>query len=117
VHSQWAESAPAVAASFRADAARYPDDPEFDRIAEELAAVSPEFAELRARHDVAEHTSAVKAVDHPEAGKLVFDATLLPLPDHPGHHLILHNPRPGTDTSARLERLMRARSLVVAHPR
>ncbi|BBJ45367.1 hypothetical protein SSPO_080850 [Streptomyces antimycoticus] len=47
---------------------------------------------------MAEHTSAVKAVDHATAGALVFDATLLPLPEHPGHHLILHNPRPGTDT-------------------
>lgn len=114
LHRAWAENAPAVAAGFRADAARYPDDPEFDRIAEELAAASPEFAELWARHDVGEHTSAVKAVDHPEAGTLVFDATLLPLPEHPGHNLILHNPRPGTDV--RLEQLMRKRSLVVAHP-
>ncbi|MEV5707623.1 helix-turn-helix transcriptional regulator [Actinoallomurus sp. NPDC052274] len=116
VHRHWAETASEVAAGFRADAARYPDDPEFDRIAAELAEVSPEFAELWARHDVAEHTSAVKAVDHPEAGTLTFDATLLPLPEHPGHHLILHNPRPGTGTRERLEKLMRARNLVVSHP-
>ncbi|GAA4614921.1 helix-turn-helix transcriptional regulator [Actinoallomurus liliacearum] len=116
VHRHWTETAPDVAAGFRADAARYPDDPEFDRIATELAEVSPEFAELWARHDVAEHTSAVKAVDHPEAGTLTFDATLLPLPEHPGHHLILHNPRPGTGTQERLEKLMRERSLVLTHP-
>lgn len=47
-----------------------------------------EFAELWGRHDVADHTSAVKAVDRPETGTLVFDATLLPLPELPGHHLI-----------------------------
>ncbi|MCO5967609.1 helix-turn-helix transcriptional regulator [Actinoallomurus soli] len=116
VHRHWAETAPSVAAGFRADAARHPDDPECDRIAGELAEVNPEFAELWARHDVAEHTSAVKAVDHPEAGTLTFDATLLPLPEHPGHHLILHNPRPGTGTQERLEKLMRERSLVVPHP-
>ncbi|MCZ1005988.1 helix-turn-helix transcriptional regulator [Streptomyces lydicus] len=112
----WADTAPDVVAGFRADAARYPEDPEFDRIAEELARSSPEFAELWDRHDVAEHTSAVKAVDHPEAGTLVFDATLLPLPELPGHHLILHNPRPSTDTQERLEQLMGTRSLVVPHP-
>ncbi|MFG2142345.1 helix-turn-helix transcriptional regulator [Streptomyces sp. NPDC048650] len=116
LHRHWAECAPEVAAGFRADAARYPDDGEFERIAGDLAAVSPEFAELWARHDVAEHTSAVKAVDHAEAGVLVFDATLMPLPDTPGHSLILHNPRPGTDTQERLEELMRQRSLVAAHP-
>ncbi|WP_326600915.1 helix-turn-helix transcriptional regulator [Streptomyces sp. NBC_01799] len=116
MHRHWAEAAPEVAAAFRADAARYPDDPEFERIAADLAAVSPEFADLWARHDAAEHTSAVKAVDHPEAGTLVFDATLLPLPDRPGHHLILHNPRPGTDTEQRVETLMQQPNLVVPHP-
>ena len=65
---QWEQTAPAVAAGFRADSARYPDDPEFDRIAADLAQVSPEFAELWDRHDAAEHTAAVKAVEHPEAG-------------------------------------------------
>jgi transcriptional regulator with XRE-family HTH domain len=116
LHRHWAQTAPVLAASFRADAARYPGDPDFDRIADDLAKVSPEFAELWARHDVAEHTSAVKAVDHPEAGTLIFDATLLPLPELPGHHLILHNPRPDTGTQERLEKLMRERSLVVTHP-
>ncbi|MDT0318388.1 helix-turn-helix transcriptional regulator [Streptomyces millisiae] len=116
LHRHWADTAPDVVAGFRADAARYPEDPEFDRIATELAVTSPEFAELWERHDVAEHASAVKAVDHPDVGTLVFDATLLPLPDLPGHHLILHNPHPGTDTGARLDRLMGTRSLVVTHP-
>ncbi|MFJ9736560.1 helix-turn-helix transcriptional regulator [Streptomyces sp. NPDC101166] len=116
LHRHWADTAPDVAAAFRADAARYPDDPEFGRIAADLAAVSPEFAELWARHDVAEHTSAVKAVDHPEAGTMIFDATLLPLPEQPGHHLILHNPRPGTGTRQRLETLMDQPNVVVPHP-
>ncbi|MEU4746543.1 helix-turn-helix transcriptional regulator [Actinosynnema sp. NPDC023658] len=106
-HRHWDETAPEVVAGFRADAARYPDDAEFDRIAADLALVSPEFAALWARHDAAEHTSAVKAVDHPAIGPMLFDATLLPLPEHPGHHLVLHDPRPGTDTAERLERLMR----------
>ncbi|MFG3703060.1 hypothetical protein ACGF5C_35160, partial [Micromonospora sp. NPDC047620] len=57
-------------------------------------------------HDAAEHSVAVKAVEHPDVGLLIFDATLFPVPDHPGHHLILHNPRPGTDTAERLERLL-----------
>ncbi|MBF6174844.1 helix-turn-helix domain-containing protein [Nocardia blacklockiae] len=108
LHRNWDEVAAAVAASFRADAARYPDDPEFDRIATDLAQVSSEFAELWDRHDAAEHATAIKAVDHPEVGLMVFEATLFPLPDHPGHHLILHNPAPDTDTAARLDRLLRA---------
>ncbi len=107
-HQQWEQIAPGVAAGFRADAACYPEDPEFDRIASDLVQVSPEFAELWARHDVAEHQTAVKAVDHPDVGVMVFEATLLPVPEHPGHHLVLHNPVAGTGTSERLERLTRS---------
>lgn len=106
VHWHWAETAPQVVAGFRADAARYPDDPEFDRVAADLAEVSPDFAALWARHDAAAHTSAVVTVDHPRAGLLEFDAPLFPVPAHPGHHLVLHDPRPGT--AERLEELMRA---------
>lgn len=116
LHRHWVDTAPVVVAGFRADAARYPDDPEFDRIAAELARLSPEFAELWARRDVAEHTSAVKTIDHPDVGVLVFDATLLPLPTMPGHHLVLHCPRPGTETERRLERLFGGRCLVASHP-
>ncbi|MFI7221389.1 helix-turn-helix transcriptional regulator [Micromonospora maritima] len=105
---EWMRNAANAAAAFRADAARYPEDPEFERIAAELSGASPEFAAMWATHNAGEHTYAVKAVDHPRLGLMVFDATLLPLPEHPGHHLILHNPHPGTE-----ERL---RSLVVAHP-
>jgi transcriptional regulator with XRE-family HTH domain len=106
LHQHWADAAPDVAAAFRADAARYLDDPEFDRIAGDLAEVSPEFADLWARHDAAEQVTAVKAVEHPDVGLLVFDATMFPVLDHPGHHLVLHNPRPGTGTEERLSRLM-----------
>ncbi|MCP2341004.1 helix-turn-helix transcriptional regulator [Actinomadura rupiterrae] len=102
----WARNAPGVVGRFRADMARYPDDPEFARIASDLAAVSPDFAELWDRHDVSTGAEATKAIRHPEVGELVFDATLLPLPDRPGLNLVLHNPRPGTGTAERLERLM-----------
>lgn len=110
----WAAAAPDVVARFRADAARYPDDPGFDRIIEDLLAVSPEFAELWPRHEVSEAGQAVKGIRHPEAGELVFEGTLLPLADRPGHHLVLHNPRPGTGTQERLERLMARRGLAAA---
>ncbi|WP_245564043.1 helix-turn-helix transcriptional regulator [Nocardia testacea] len=108
LNQYWERIAPETVAGFRADSARYPDDPEFDRLAGDLALVSPEFAELWARHDAAEHTTAIKAVEHPEAGTLTFEATLLPLPEFPGHHLILHNPVAGTGTGDRLDELMRS---------
>ncbi|REE96425.1 helix-turn-helix transcriptional regulator [Thermomonospora umbrina] len=103
-HLHWAAVAPSVVAAFRADAAHAPDDPGFGRVIKELSAVSPEFAELWARHDVGTPGQAVKAVRHPEAGDLVFDMTTLAVVDHPDRYLELYNPRPGSETAARLER-------------
>jgi hypothetical protein len=109
MHVHWASVAPAVVAAFRADAAHFPGDPEFGRVVGDLSAVSPEFAELWARHEVGAHIQAVKAVHHPEIGDLFFDKTTLAVVDRPGWHLELYNPRPGTATGDRLERLLRIR--------
>jgi transcriptional regulator with XRE-family HTH domain len=114
MHTHWTTAAAEMAARFRADAARFPGDPEFGRIADDLKTVSPEFAELWARHDVSRGHQAVKTLHHPDVGELVFEATLFPVPGGPGQHLILQNPLPGTGTEEALERL--AASLVVAHP-
>ncbi len=114
-YEHWSSVAAAVVASFRADAAHTPDDPEFHRLVAELTAVSPEFAELWARHDVAVPAQAVKAVHHPEVGRLLFDLTTLTVTDHPDWYLELYNPRPGTGTAELVERLSQLR-VVVAHP-
>ncbi|MFI0357408.1 helix-turn-helix transcriptional regulator [Actinomadura sp. 9N407] len=105
MHLHWESVAPGVVAAFRADAALSPDDPEFRRLVDDLSAVSSEFAELWARHDVGPQIQAVKAVLHPEAGELLFDTTTLAVVDHPGWYLELYNPRPGTETAERLERV------------
>nr|WP_216853806.1 helix-turn-helix transcriptional regulator [Phytoactinopolyspora halotolerans] len=106
VHVHWASVAPAVVAAFRADAAHFPDDAEFHRVVAELSAVSPEFAELWERHDVAAPVQAVKAVRHPDVGELIFDMTPLVVADRPDWYLELYNPRPGTGTGDRLNGLL-----------
>ncbi|WP_017540117.1 MULTISPECIES: helix-turn-helix transcriptional regulator [Nocardiopsis] len=111
---QWSAAAPRVVARFRADAARHPDDPEFSRIAADLMSVSAEFAELWERHEVAAATRAVKALVHPDVGDLVFEATMLGVPELPGHFLVLYNPRPGTGTEEALERLAASGRLATA---
>ena len=108
MYVHWASVAPEVVAAFRADAALSPGDPGFTRVVDDLSTVSPEFVALWRRHDVGPHLQAVKAVRHPEAGELVFDKTTLAVADHPGWHLVLYNPRPGTGTDERLDRLMGA---------
>jgi transcriptional regulator with XRE-family HTH domain len=106
MYIHWASVAPSLAAAYRADAALYPGDLEFNRIVDDLSAVSPDFLELWQRHDVGPHMQTVKAVRHPDAGELIFDKTTLAVTDHPGWHLVLYNPRPGTETFERLEQLM-----------
>lgn len=109
MHLHWASVAPDIVAAFRAEAARTPGDPEFDRVVDELSVLSPEFAELWARHEIAAPAQMVKAVRHPEVGDLVFDMTPLAVADHPNWYVELYNSRPDTGTDERLEQLLRLR--------
>ncbi|MFE3449395.1 helix-turn-helix transcriptional regulator [Nonomuraea sp. NPDC059194] len=102
----WRDAAQAIVGQFRADAARYPDDPEFGRLAADMCAVSPEFAEIWAEHDISDATRGTKSVAHPEAGELTFAYTTLTLPDLPGHRLMLHTPSSGTDTGEKVAALL-----------
>jgi transcriptional regulator with XRE-family HTH domain len=102
----WEDASRQIVGLFRADAARYPDDPEFGRIAEDMCAASPEFAAVWAEHPVGSATEGVKSLVHPAAGELAFDYTMLPLPDLPGARLLLYTPAEGTPTGARLAALL-----------
>ncbi|MFJ8542371.1 helix-turn-helix transcriptional regulator [Streptomyces sp. NPDC093586] len=104
----WRDAAEVIVGQFRADAARCPDDAEFDRIVTDMCAASPEFAEIWAEHAIRDASSGSKAVAHPEAGELVFDYTTLTIPDLPGHRLMLHTPTTGTRTDERLASLLGA---------
>ncbi|WP_408013965.1 MmyB family transcriptional regulator [Saccharopolyspora elongata] len=102
----WEDAARQIVGQFRADAARYPDDPEFGRLAEDMCAVSAAFADIWAEHGIGSATQGIKVVDHPAVGELVFEYSSLPLADQPGHRLLLHVPKPGTGTEPRLAELL-----------
>jgi transcriptional regulator with XRE-family HTH domain len=110
----WAAGAPGVVRQFRWDMGRYPGDAEFPRLAEQLCAESPEFAELWARHEVGETSQGIKVITHPEVGELVFEFTGMPVPERSDHRLLLHNPQPDTGTEAKLDLLLRRVRLVEA---
>ncbi|MBB4907121.1 helix-turn-helix transcriptional regulator [Actinophytocola algeriensis] len=84
LHVNWAAVAPGVVAAYRADAVHT------DGVVAELAAASPEFAALWARHDVAASEQMVKSVRSAE-GELHFDLTTLAVTDHPGWYVELYN--------------------------
>jgi hypothetical protein len=102
----WEDLALSLVAEFRRDAARFPDDPGFDRLAGELCEISAEFAEMWARHEVAVATQGIKAVNHPWAGLRAFEHSALHLPDRPDVRLILHTAQPGTGTEEKLVELL-----------
>ena len=95
-----------IVAAFRAGAARYPDDPEFDRIVEELRAASPEFERIWRRHDVRHPTRRTKELRHPSAGELHFRCVALQPVEHPDLRLLLLVPEEESGTAHRLHRLL-----------
>ena len=94
MHASWEAVAPSVVAAFRADAAHFPDDPEFARIVTELSSATTDFTPMWERYDVGQAAQMVKAIAHPTLGDLYFDTTTLRVVDRPHWFLELYNPRP-----------------------
>jgi transcriptional regulator with XRE-family HTH domain len=107
----WAETAPTVVATFRHEMTRRDSgaqDAGYAEIVSDLAARSPEFAELWNLQQVHAPMITTKTLDHEYAGELVLEGRMLYLPDRPDLTLVLHTPVEGTWTAERLEALMAA---------
>ncbi|HYJ70742.1 MAG TPA: helix-turn-helix transcriptional regulator [Nocardioidaceae bacterium] len=86
------EEVPYLVARLRSDFSRHLDDPEWIEDIRRLEDVSPEFAELWARHDVAEPELRRRRVRHPLAGDLDFAIAELSVATMPDHRLISYTP-------------------------
>jgi transcriptional regulator with XRE-family HTH domain len=71
------QEVPFLVARLRSSYAHHLDDPEWNADIERLADLSAEFAEMWARHEVAEPEVRVRRLRHPVAGELTFSATEL----------------------------------------
>ncbi|MQY12520.1 hypothetical protein SRB5_26550 [Streptomyces sp. RB5] len=99
------ENAARVAvADLRAVFAKRPDDKALADLVRRLRRVSPEFAALWKRHDVAVRRSGTKRFVHPVVGLLSLDCEVLLSPEH-DQRLIVYSARPGTEAYERLELL------------
>ncbi|MBV8067253.1 MAG: helix-turn-helix domain-containing protein [Candidatus Eremiobacteraeota bacterium] len=92
-------------ANFRTVAAKYPNDPSFIELIEELRATSPEFRQLWAEHDVLGSTEGLKHFMHPELGELVLDYTGFEIPGDGDMRMVVMTAEPGSDTERKLRRL------------
>ncbi|MGW7414008.1 helix-turn-helix transcriptional regulator [Streptomyces sp. NPDC054863] len=99
----WEEIASRVVAQFRSACSECPDDEGFQAIVAEAKELSPEFAELWARRDIAPGGQTNKELIHPVVGDLCMESTQLRVPARPDLVIVLHTPRPGTGTAEKLE--------------
>jgi transcriptional regulator with XRE-family HTH domain len=94
----------ATVADLRAGYARYPGDREIGSLVTEMLALSPQFAQMWAEHDVEVRGPMLKRVPHPEAGLLEFECQMLHI-DETGQRLIVYCAAPGSATEAAFLRL------------
>jgi transcriptional regulator with XRE-family HTH domain len=105
----WEAVARSSLAMFRADCARYAGDPDFERLVARLTRLSPEFARWWPQREVARPLAGQKRIDHPIAGRMLFEYSSFGVGDPPDMKLIVFTPLEEEGTIQKLERLLRDR--------
>jgi transcriptional regulator with XRE-family HTH domain len=95
-------------AKLRSTYARRMDDPWFNELVQVLRSRSPEFETWWNENEIEMVQEGVKHYEHPEAGRLVFDFTVLEIQDerNASLRLITYVPAPGTGTREKMEALL-----------
>lgn len=103
----WEMLARATLAEFRTASTRYPSDPCFEELIEDLKQVSPEFCQWWPHHDVRSTLDGHKVITHPTLGPLEFEHFTLQVLTSPDIRIMIY--APDTETRAALQRLLEAR--------
>jgi transcriptional regulator with XRE-family HTH domain len=93
-------------ANFRAVAAKYPNDPSFLELIDDLKMNSAEFRELWAQHDVMGAVEGLKRYVHPDLGELTLDYTAFELPGDGDIRMIVLTAAPGSESERKLRLLV-----------
>ncbi|GIH03217.1 transcriptional regulator [Rhizocola hellebori] len=88
-------------ADLRAAAARYPEDRGIRELVAEMLALSPEFAQMWATHDVEVRRDQRKVISHPELGEIAIECQVLHIPDR-DQRLIIYTAAPGSPAQLKL---------------
>lgn len=89
---EFEEEARLIVAQMRAGYANHVGDPEWDEDIRRLCALSPHFARLWARHEVAGPQLRTRRIAHPEVGALTFQILELDVAIAPGLRLVVSTP-------------------------
>lgn len=95
----WEMVARATLAEFRTASARYPGDPWFEELIEELKQVSPEFRRWWPHHDVRSALDGHKVIEHPALGSLEFEHCTLQVLTNPDIRIMVYTPNVMTRTT------------------
>ena len=99
------EIAESLLAMFRLEFPTYADEPRAAELVERLRSNNPRFEMLWQRYGVREQPQGARRLDHPLAGELTFEPTLLGVVGSPGLRMMLYTPS-NAETEARIERLI-----------
>lgn len=103
---RWEQIARGTLAEFRAASARYPGDPFFEELVEDLKAASPDFRRLWPHHDVRSALEGHKVIEHATLGRLEFEHITMQVLSSPDVRVMIYSPL--AETRARLGRLLEA---------
>ncbi len=103
-------------AKLRAAYASRVDDPWFNELVTLLRSQSEQFERWWNQNDIETSQEGVKHYEHPEAGRLVFDYSVLDVLDErmSSLRLVAYVPAPGTGTREKMEKLLSASEPPVA---
>ena len=104
--TDWEFSSQQVVAKFRHAAAENLGDPSFEELIRALRASSREFCRAWKLHEVSQGSAGRKVLNHPVAGRLVFEHVVLNPQEQPDQRLALYVPMDEDDSVARFAALM-----------
>jgi hypothetical protein len=96
VYPDWEQSARLMMALLRTESARFPEDPWFGKMIEQLQKESAFFRLWWSRYDVPGDLNGRKEMHHPTLGHLAFDTVTLLAPAHPDIRILLYISSPST---------------------
>lgn len=102
----WSLHAKGLLGKFRLSCGQYIEDTWLVQFIEDLKTQSREFSQWWPLHEIQSPSEAYKQLNHPTVGLLDFEVCKFDVSDHSGLTLIIHTPKPGTNTSTKMERLM-----------
>ncbi|MGK8520180.1 helix-turn-helix transcriptional regulator [Nocardia asteroides] len=97
-----------IVADLKDAVARYPADPQLDRLVRDLRAASGVFAQLWAEATASQHTTDRKTIRHPEVGDITLDCDVLLVPGA-DLRMVTYTAAAGSDDAGKLD-LLRATS-------